>query len=159
LDREIGGFDIAALGPERDHDPILARAVLPEDASPRDGFVSRRVDITRIQVGGVWHAAQGAVTVSVGGAASLDRVLAWRARRTIQCPITFRRAARFLNDGVPALERALALDGTTLLGSVKSALLVDVVSRGGLFDELAADIRAHVRRALSRWVAPHDTVS
>jgi competence protein ComEC len=159
LEREIGGFDIAGLGPERDHDPILARAILIEDASPRDGYVSLRVAVTALRLRDVWHPVDGAVTVSVSGAASLGRVLAWRAQRTIQAPIAFRRPARFLNDGVPDFERALALDGTTLLGTVKSALLVDVLAHGGRIDELAADIRAHVRHALSRWVSPYDAVS
>ena len=159
LDREVGGFDIVGLGPERDHDPILARALLTEDASPRDGYVSLRAEVDGLSIRGVWHPVRGAVTVSVGGAATVDRVLAWRAGRTIQAPITFRRPARFLNDGVPDFERALALDGTTLLGSVKSALLVELVSHGGPIDELAADVRAHVRRALVTWVAPHDPVS
>jgi hypothetical protein len=34
LEREFGGFEISTLGPEAVHDPILARAVLIEDASP-----------------------------------------------------------------------------------------------------------------------------
>ena len=159
LDREVGGFDIAELGPERDHDPILARAMLVEDASPRDGYVSLRVEVNALWIRDAWQPVDGLVSVSVGGAASLERVLAWRAGRTIQAPVTFRRPARFLNDGVPDFERGLALDGTALLGSVKSALLVELVSDGGLIEERAADIRAHVRAALNRWVAPHGAVS
>ena len=159
LDREVGGFGIAGLGPERDHDPILTRALLTEDASPRDGYVSLRAEVHALSIRGAWQPVEGAVTVSVGGAATLDRVLAWRAGRTIEAPIAFRRPARFLNDGVPDFERELALDGTALLGSVKSALLVDLVATGGPIDERAADIRAHVRRALETWVAPHDAVS
>ena len=49
-------------------------------------------------------------------------------------------------------ERALARQGTTLVGSAKSALLVDVVSRGGLIQEVAAAARAHVRRRLAQHV-------
>jgi competence protein ComEC len=159
LDREVGGFDIDRLGPERDHAPILTRATLLEDASPRDGYVSLRLNVVALHLRDDWQPVEGAVTVSISGAASLGRVLEWRARRAIQLPIAFRRPTRFLNDGVPDFERALALDGTTLLGTVKSALLVEVVSRGGPLDEWAAGIRAHVRRAVSRWIAPHDAVS
>ena len=36
-------------------------------------------------------------------------------------PVTFRRPARYLNDGVPDFERDLALDGTALFASVKSS--------------------------------------
>jgi competence protein ComEC len=159
LDRHVGGFALDDLGPERDHHPIPTLAILREDASPRDGYVSVRADVSAISIRGVWQPVGGAVAISVGGIAPVDRVLAWRAGRTIQAPIAYRRPARFLNDGVPDFERALALDGTTLLGSVKSARLVEVISPGGPIDELAADLRAHVRRALSTWVAPHDPVS
>jgi competence protein ComEC len=159
LDNEIGGFDISTLGPEGRHDPILARGILTEDASPRDGYVSLRLQVTALRRGAVWQPAGGAVTVSVSGAAPIDRVLAWRAQRTLETPITFRRPARFLNDGVADFEDALARDGTTLLGTIKSALVVDVIARGGPVDELAADIRAHVRTALAIWIAPHSAVS
>ena len=83
----------------------------------------------------------------------------WRAGRTLEAPITFRRPARYLNDGVPDFERDQALDGMTLLGTVKSGLLIDVVADGGYASELCADIRAHVRRAVARWIEPHDSIS
>jgi competence protein ComEC len=159
LEREIGGFEISTLGPERDHEPILVRAVLIEDASPREGYVSLRVQITALQLGERWQRVEGGVIVSVGGVATRDRVLEWRAQRTIEAPMVFRRAARFLNDGVPDFEEAAARDGTALFGSIKSALLVRVLSRAGPIDELAADIRAHVRTALATWVGPYSAVS
>jgi competence protein ComEC len=159
LDREIGGFDISTLGPEVDHDPILTQATLTEDASPRDGYVSLRVRVTALRIGGVWHRVHGEGAVSVGGTVPVGRLLAWRAQRVIEAPMTFRRPARFLNDGVPDFERTLARDGTTLFASVKSALVVDVTARGGPVDELAADVRAHVRRAVALWIAPHSAVS
>jgi competence protein ComEC len=159
LDREVGGFDISTLGPEGEHDPIFARAVLSEDASPREGFVSLRVEVTALRLDERWHRVEGGVTVGVSGAAPRDRVLEWRGRRTIQAPMVFRRPARYLNEGVPDFEAALARDGTTLFGSVKSALVVDVIAHGGPIDELAADIRARVRTALATWIAPHSAVS
>src|SRR5262245_44761153 len=55
LDREIGGFEISTLGPEGDHDPIPTRATLVEDASPRDGYVSLRVRVIALLIGGAWH--------------------------------------------------------------------------------------------------------
>ena len=159
LDREFGGFAIDGLGPEGDHDPILARAVLIEDASPRDGFVSLRTRVTAVRLRTVWHAVDGGVALSVGGSVPAERFLAWRARRVIEAPMTLRRPARFLNDGVPDFERELARDGITLLGTVKSGRLVEVVARGSPLDELAADVRAHVRRAIARWVEPYDSIS
>jgi competence protein ComEC len=159
LDREVGGFEMSTLGPEHDHDPILTRAVLTEDGAPRDGYVSLRLRVIALRFGGAWQEVDGAVTVSVGGAAPHERVVAWRAGRTIEAAMTFRRPARFLNDGVPDFEDAAARDGITLFGSIKSALVVDVTSRGGPIQESAADIRAHVRKALASWIAPHSAVS
>jgi competence protein ComEC len=159
LEREVGGFLLDDLGPEHDHDPILARAVLVEDASPRDGFVSLRVRIIALRVGEEWLAVDGAATISVGGTAGVQRLLSWRAQRTIEAPVTFRRPERYLNDGVPDFERDLALGGTSLFGTVKSGLVVDLVATGGPIDEAAASIRAHVRAAVARWVSGHDEVS
>jgi hypothetical protein len=35
-----------------------------------------------------------------------NRVLEWRARRTIEAPMVFRRPARFLNDGSTGFRRS-----------------------------------------------------
>ena len=159
LEAEFGGFDITTLGPEGDHEPIVTRATLTEDASLREGFVSLRLQVTALRLKNVWQPVDGAVTVSVGGAAPVQRVRGWRAGRTIEAPLTYRRPARFLNDGVPDFEVALAREGTALFASIKSALLVNVIAPGDALDELAADIRAHVRTALASWIAPHSAVS
>jgi hypothetical protein len=81
LDQQVGGFDISTLGPEGDHDPILTRATLTEDASPRDGYVSLRVRVTALRMGVEWHRVHGDVTVSVGGSVPAERLLVWRAQR------------------------------------------------------------------------------
>ena len=60
---------------------------------------------------------------------------------------------------MPDFERELALDGTTLLGSVKSGLLVDVVRRGTRLDEAAAAGRARIREAVTRWVGARSATS
>lgn len=159
LDREVGGFDISTIGPGRDHEPILTRAELIEDASPRDGFVSLRLEVSELQIRGTWHRVEGGVIASVSGGVPRERVLEWRAGRRIEAPMVFRRPARFLDEGVPDFEEELAQDGFALLGSIKSALLVEVIAHAGPIDELAADVRAHVRSALSLWVAPHSDVS
>ena len=114
--------------------------------------MSLGVDVLAIRVRDEWRDVSGGVVLSVSGATSGERASEWRAGRTIEAPVTFRRRARYLNDGVPDFERDLALDGTTLLGTVKSALLVEVVERGTWLDELAAASRARIRRAVERWV-------
>ena len=56
-------------------------------------------------------------------------------------------------------ERDAALDGISLLGSIKSGLLVDVVGRGTIVSELAADARAYVRRVVQQRVGSHGSLS
>jgi competence protein ComEC len=159
LDEAFGGFSIAEIGPEGDHDPLVSRAVLIEDAAAREDFVALRARVTGISIGEHWHAVSGGVSITVTGSAAAQRFLGWRAGRTIVAPIAFRRPARHLNEGVADFERDLALDGTALFGSIKSDLLVDVVAHGNAIEEAAADVRAHVRRAVGRWVTPHDAVA
>ena len=159
LDREFGGFLIESIGPAGRHDPLPSRVVLVEDASPRDGFVSLRADVIAVQIRGVWQPAGGGIALSVNGSAAEERVREWRAGRTIEAPITFRRPTRYLNDGVSDFERDQALDGVTLLGTVKSGFLLDVVKTGGSLSERCADVREHVRRALKQWIEVHDPVS
>ena len=81
------------------------------------------------------------------------------AGRTLEMPVTFRRPARYLNDGVPDFERDLALDGTALFASVKSSVLVDVRQRGSAVEEAAAGVRRRVRQRVAAWVGTHDPVS
>ena len=56
------------------------------------------------------------------------------------------------------LETDAALGGITLFGSVKSALLIEVVDNGTVVEEYAAAVRAEVRSAVTRWVLPHGEV-
>lgn len=159
LDERFGGFDLRTTGPGARHEPIPVRAVLVEDASRQDGFIGLRARVTAIRLDDRWRAAGGGVTVAVGGTEAARDAGEWRAGRTLEMVATFRRPARYLNDGVPDFERQLALDGTTLLGSVKSGLLVGVIDGGTSIEEAAAAVRGRVRRSVARWVAPHDAVS
>ena len=159
LDAEFGGFALPSLGPGGSHPPLPTRARIVEDAVLRDGFASLRVRVLAVRVRDAWREAAGRVTLSVSGAASAERLGEWRAGRTIEAPVTFRRPARYLNDGVPDFERDLALDGTALLGTVKSALLVHVRAHGTWLDEAASGARARIRRAVGRWVGARDPTS
>lgn len=159
LDGRFGGFAHDMLGPGGQHDAIRLRAVLTEDAAQIGDVTSLRVRASAAQVQHAWVRVNGGVMLSVGGLLAASRVETWRAGRTIEAPVTFRRPSRYLNDGVPDFERDLALDGTTLFGSVKSGLLVDVVDRGTAIEELAGGIRATVRSRVRRWVEPHAELS
>lgn len=159
LDREFGGFTVDTMGPGGRHDPVAVRALLLEDASRAGDITSLRAAVRAVRLAGGWRDVSGGVTLSVGGLVSPLRAAEWRAGRRLEMPVTLRRPTRYLNEGVPDFERDLAVDGTTLFGSVKSGLLVEVQSRGTAMQEAAASVRAHVRRSLDRWVGPHDQVS
>jgi competence protein ComEC len=73
--------------------------------------------------------------------------------------VLFRRPARYLDDGVPDAEEARALRGVSLLGSVKSGLLVERWRGGDLLSRLGAAARWRVRDAVQREVGPLDATS
>jgi competence protein ComEC len=139
--------------------PIATRLLLTEDAAFADSFTTLRGRALSIRVRDEWTRSDGGLVVSVGGIGNAARAAEWRRGRVLEAPITFRRPARYLNDGVPDFEREAALDGITLLGSIKSGLLVEVTRRGSIADELAAGVRAYVRRTVARRVSPHNVLS
>jgi competence protein ComEC len=93
-------------------------------------------------------AAQGGVLVTVVGSLAAEHIDDWRAGRRLRFPVQLRRPSRYLDPGVPDQERALARRGTTLVGTVKSAALVDVVAPGSWIDERLGAVRAFARRAI-----------
>ena len=159
LDREFGGFRVDAPELPGSHGPIATRLLLTEDASFDENLTTLRASVMAVRLHDVWTASDGGVVLSVGGVAGSARASQWRRGRILEAPITFRRPARYLDEGVPDFERAAALDGISLLGSIKSGLLIDVVQHGTIADELAADARAYVRRVIARRVSPHSSLS
>ena len=97
------------------------------------------------------------IVVTVVGSLAADRVDQWRAGRRVRLPVMLRRPSRYLDPGVSDHERALARRGTTLVGTVKSGALVEVLAPGGWFAERVAAARAFARRAIAdgvgRWSA------
>jgi competence protein ComEC len=159
LDAAVGGAYIDIVDVIGRHEPMRVRAVLTEDAADAGEFVSLRVEATALVVREAWVPVTGGLVLSVNGAVGRDRIRNWTAGRTIEAPVTFRRPTRYLDDGVGDFERDAALGGITLFGSVKSALLVDVVADGTWMSEHAANVRGFIRRAVTRWVAPHGQVA
>ncbi len=159
LDSEFGGFLIESPGPAGAHAPIMVQAVLEEDAAVQAEFVTLRASVTALAFRGHWRPARGGVRLSVGGTLLSEGADEWRAGRTIEAPVVFRRPARYLNDGVPDFERDLALDGITLFGSIKSGLLVHIHSPGSAVEEVAACARRYLRGVVARWIAPRDQLS
>ena len=159
LDREFHGFRVGAADLPENNRPIPTRLLLTEDASVEDNFATLRARILAIRPDDVWVPAAGGAVLSVSGSESQTLFTQWRRSRILEAPVTFRRPARFLNDGVPDFERDAALDGISLLGTIKSGLLVDVVHRATTIGELAAEIRAYVRGVVADRVGPHSALS
>jgi competence protein ComEC len=140
--------------------------VLRQDASLGAAGASLSLDVTGIVADGVEslvadgrHEARhqdvsGGVILTVSGALSSERLLAWRRGRRVATTATLKRASRYLDPGVADLERALARRGTTLVGSVKSGALVEVLARGSPIGEAAASVRAFARTAIAHAVGP-----
>lgn len=98
----------------------------------------------------------GGVRLSVAGTLLEHRLGEWRAGRTVRVPAFLRQPSAYLNPGTPDERPALARRGIVLVGSVKSAALVDVVARGSRLTEAAAALRAAIRRRLTDRVGRTD---
>ena len=102
---------------------------------------------------------RGSVRASVGGSLVEDHIGEWRQGRTVRLPVRLRRPARYANHGTPDQAHRLQVRGIDLLGSVASALQVQVLESGGLRQEWSGEVRAFVRRAVAATVGPHDSRS
>ena len=96
----------------------------------------------------------GGVRVSIAGSLAADAASAWRDGRRIGLTATLREPLDYRDPGVPGDRARLARQGIALIGSVKSAALVDVVARGDAASEAAASLRAWVRASTAVAVGP-----
>jgi competence protein ComEC len=154
--------------PEDDTALAILTGVLRADATPRPNGVSLSLGVRSIadpessavrrptlSGSALDIPVAGGVLLTVSGDLGRDRIDDWRRGRTIRAPVQLRRPSRYLNPGVVDEERALARRGTTLVGSVKSGALVEVVGHGSVVSEGAWRVRSCVRRAIAaavgRW--------
>ncbi len=136
---------------------VVVSGVLLEDAAAGPGGVRLRLGIKSIDAAPVSPGESAALTVV--GALAPGKMGEWRAGRAISAPAALRRPAHYLNPGVPDDRHALARRGLVLVGTVKSAALVEMLAHGSWRQECAADVRAMVRRALSANVQPYDATA
>lgn len=158
LEERLGPGALDPLAP-RLEDPVRLRGRLTRDGALTEAGAVLHLRASQVSVGGAWELTEGGVSITVAGTQAAGHVEKWRAGREVELPVLLRRPARYLNEGVPDGERALAMRGTALVGTVKSASLVDVRRAGRWWDERAADARAAVRRAMARHVGPLDAMS
>ena len=149
---------------ERGEAFLVLEGTLRADASPSSNGVSLSVDVDSVVEREGFSRASGGVLLTVVGDLARDQLggskdppyIAWRAGRRVRMPATLRRASVYLDPGVPDNERALARRGTTLVGTVKSGALVDILARGSSIDEALASTRIFSRRAIAQAVGRWD---
>ena len=141
--------------------PVVVEGVLREDAVRSASGVSLSVDVGRVGELGESGLVpvEGGVRLSITGTLFDERMKEWRAGRTIRMPALLREPSTYLNPGTPDERPALARRGIALVGTVKSAAVVEVVSRGGAWSEAAAAIRAWTRRQIERVLTPIDATA
>jgi competence protein ComEC len=159
LEARFGGFAIETLDLERPETPFDIEGRLMADAAITAAGANLRIDVERVWIESCPEPTSGGVSITVAGALAATTAGEWRAGRLVRMPAVLRRPARYLNEGVADQERLLARRGIALVGSAKSAALVQVIARGRWFDEGASAIRARVRRALARHVSVRDPQS
>lgn len=135
-------FDARAAG-DRDG-PVAVEGHLREDAAVTPFGVSLTMDVT--------GPARGGARLSIGGLGAPERVDGWRAGRVLRMAALLRRPTWYGNPGLPDDRRTLARRGIVLVGSVKSAALVEVGGEGTAIQEAAASARRWCRLRLSRYV-------
>jgi competence protein ComEC len=135
--------------------PVTLEGIIREDASLTEFGASMAIAVHRVSTtAGTPAPAAGGVRISVGGTVSAALLARWRAGRVVRMSALLRRPTVFRDPGVQDDTRALARRGIVLIGSVKSASLVDVLDRGSVLEEVAAAVRARVRRVLSSRIGP-----
>ena len=136
---------------------LMLEGTLRTDAEPSASGVSVSVEVESCRGCPSFRSRPSGVILTIVGAIARDRADVWRAGRRIRAPATLRRPSVYLDPAVPDNERALARRGTTLVGTVKSGALVDLVARGSWIDETLGATRAFARRAIvddvGRWSA------
>lgn len=93
------------------------------------------------------------VRATVAGTLAAPVVAEWTRGRVVTAPIRLRHPEITRNPGSPAETWQRLTRRFDLVGSIKSAALVEV-RRGSAADDAAARVRAHVRRSTGRWLAP-----
>ncbi len=160
--------------------PVVLRGTLREDAALTETGVSLVLDVREIEqcvpdrphraihdsrpdrrsrqftIHGLTPscATRGGVRLSVAGTLAPSAMGEWRKGRHVRVAASLREPTTYRNPGVPDEQRALARRGIALVGSVKSAAMVEIVAPGSRRDEWASSFRAWVRSVLSATVGP-----
>lgn len=135
-------------------EPVQLEGKLRDDAAVTEAGASIALDVVCVRGLGPDRAVpvHGGVRLAVAGAVTADRVLEWRAGRLVRVPAILREPTTYRNPGMGDESRALARRGISLVGTVKSLALVEIVGRGRAVEEAAASARRWARVQLARFV-------
>src|SRR5262245_34943165 len=123
------------------------------DAAPAEGGVRLVIDVERVRDATGWHRAPGRVQAHVAGAMAIAARPAWTAGRRVRAPVALKVPGGYLNPGGPTLRWQTLRRPFDLIGSVKSAALVQI-EPGAWWSEAAAALRRRVRAAAGTFIAP-----
>jgi len=132
--------------------PVLVEGWLGRDAEVGEEGARLDLFVADLLAPGPAGPAHGRVRLSVRGAQAPAVAPTWRAGRRVRVWALLREPTEYRNPGTAARSAASAERGGALVGSVKSARLVEVLARGSPPAEIAARARAHVRRAIAAHV-------
>jgi competence protein ComEC len=118
---------------------------LREDASVTPYGASFAMVVERVDAMGT----AGGVRLSIGGSLAAAASGQWRRGRRVRVVALLRFPTAYRNPGASDEIRSLARRGVCLVGSVKSAALVEVIAHGTPVEEAASGARAWVRRTLA----------
>lgn len=142
-------------GERSDGGPVHVTGVLRTDAqAPREGGAFLLLTPTVVdgepvrRVGGPM-----AIRLSVAGTPAADAVRRWREGTTVRVPGYLRVPVSYRNPGGEDAALSLARRGVALVGSVKSAALVEIVAPASGLDAWAADVRAGIRARAGRHLS------
>ena len=155
--------------PEDDEAFAIVSGVLRSDAARTSSGVSLSIEVDSVDVAQDFLTAEalaevvspasrkmrpvrGGLLVTIVGSLGPSMIDQWRAGRRVRIPVQLHRPGRYLDPGVPDSERMLARSGTTLVGTVKSGALVEMIGRGRWWPEWAGRVRLFARRAIGRFV-------
>jgi competence protein ComEC len=135
--------------------PATLEGRVREDAVLTPSGASLTIDIAAVAPAGQEPVAlerRVGARLTVAGSVPPSSAAEWVAGRVLRVTATLRPPSAYRNVGVQDEARALARRGIALVGSAKSAALVEVAARGTAVEEMAAASRAWARRELTRFV-------
>ena len=138
---------------------VWLEGTLEDDAELLEDGVRLRLSVTSVRLSPQASPTSGTVMLTVGGAGAADTSRAWTRGRRVRASARLRVVPTVRNRGAASPWVQLVRRRGGIVGSVKSAALVEVVAPGSWWEETAADLRRRVREAIARRVPGGDPAS